>query len=86
MIQALNHPGARELSIAHAAKCITTLRVASRSGSYVIRHEKPTEPGEKNVDEPRAASPGLADWVILTFSFDPKPLAKPTEYPSRGGR
>jgi len=39
----MNHPGARELSIAHAAKCITTLRVASRSGSCLIRHkQRPT--------------------------------------------
>ena len=29
---------------------------------------------------------GPADWVISTFSFDPEPLAKPTESPSRGGR
>ena len=29
MIRALNRPGAQELSIAHVAKCITTLRVAS---------------------------------------------------------
>ena len=55
MIQALNRPGARELSIARAVKCITMLYVASRSGSCLIRHEQPTEPGEKNVDEPRAA-------------------------------
>ena len=54
-IRALNRPGARELSIARAAKCITTLRVASRSGGCLIRHEQPTEPGEKNTDEPRAA-------------------------------
>ena len=31
-------------------------------------------------------SPGLANWVISTFSFDPEPLAKPTESPLRGGR
>ena len=31
-------------------------------------------------------SPGLANRVISTFSFDPKPLAKPTESPSRGGQ
>ena len=55
MIQALNRPGAQELSIARAAKCITTLRVASRSGGRLIRHEQPIELGEKNVDEPRAA-------------------------------
>ena len=30
-------------------------------------------------------SPGLANRVISTFSFDPEPLAKPTESPSRGG-
>ena len=29
MIQALNRPRAQELNIAHAVKCITTLRVAS---------------------------------------------------------
>ena len=55
MIRSLNHPGARELSIARAVKCITTLRVASRSGGCLIRHEQPTEPGEKNIDEPHAA-------------------------------
>ena len=55
MIQALNRPGARELSIARAAKCIRTLRVASRSGGCLIRHGQPTEPGEKTVDEYRAA-------------------------------
>ena len=54
-IRALNRLGARELSIARAAKCITTLRVASRSGGCLIRHEQPTEPGEKNADEPCAA-------------------------------
>ena len=31
------------------------------------------------------ASPGLANRVISTFSFDPEPLAKPTESPLRGG-
>ena len=36
----MNCLGARELSIAHAAKCITTLCVASRSGSCLIRHEQ----------------------------------------------
>ena len=55
MIQALNCPGARELSIARAAKYITTLRVASRSGGRLIRHERPIEIGEKNVDEPHVA-------------------------------
>ena len=55
MIQALNRLGARELNIARVAKCITMLRVASRSGGCLIQHEQPTEPGEKNVDEPRAA-------------------------------
>ena len=30
--------------------------------------------------------PSLANWVISTFSFDPEPLARPTESPSRGGR
>ena len=55
MIRALNHPGARELSIARAVKCITTLRVASQSGGCLIQHEQPTEPGEKNVDEPYVA-------------------------------
>ena len=84
MIRALNRLGAQELSITRAAKCITTLRVASRSDGCLIRHEQPTEPGEKIVDEPRAALAGLADWVISTFSFDPEPLAKPTESPSRG--
>ena len=69
MIRALNRPGARELSIARAAKCITTLRVASRSGGYLIRHEQPTEPGEKNTDEPRAAlaqsdSPGHLNLLV----------------------
>ena len=53
-IRALNRPGAQELSIARAAKCITMLRVASRSGGCLIRHKQPIEPGEKNVDEPRA--------------------------------
>ena len=55
MIQALNRPGARELSIARAVKCTKTLRVASRSGGYLIQHEQPTEPGEKTIDEHRAA-------------------------------
>ena len=32
--------GARELSITRAAKCITTLHVASQSGSCLIRHEQ----------------------------------------------
>ena len=31
-------------------------------------------------------SPGLANQVISTFSFDPEPLAKPIESPLRGGR
>ena len=35
---------------------------------------------------PVQPSPSLVDWVISTFSFDPKPLTKPTESPSRGGR
>ena len=34
---------------------------------------------------PVRPSPGLADRVIPTFSFDPEPLAKLTESPSRGG-
>ena len=29
---------------------------------------------------------GLANRIISTFSFDPEPLTKPTESPSRGGR
>ena len=29
---------------------------------------------------------GLVDWVISTFLFDPEPLAKPTESPSREGQ
>ena len=86
MIRALNRPGARELSIARAAKCITMLRVVSRSGGCLIRHEQPTEPGEKNTNEPVRPSPSLVDRVISTFSFDHEPLAKPTESPSRGGR
>ena len=55
MIRALNRPGARELSIARAAKCTRTLRVASRSGGCLIRHGQPTEPMEKTVDEHHAA-------------------------------
>ena len=55
MIWALNRLGARELSIARAAKCITMFHVASQSGGCLIQHEQPTEPGEKNVDEPRMA-------------------------------
>ena len=51
----MNRPGAQELSIARAAKCTRTLRVASRSGGHLIRHERPTEPGEKTVDEHRVA-------------------------------
>ena len=35
---------------------------------------------------PMRPSPSLVDRVISTFSFDPKPLAKPTESPSRGGQ
>ena len=31
-------------------------------------------------------SPSPVDQVISTFSFDPEPLARPTESPSRGGR
>ena len=33
---------------------------------------------------PMRSSLDLANWVISTFSFDPKPLTKPTESPSRG--
>ena len=36
----MNPLGAQELSIARAAKCITTLRVASRSGGCLIRHKQ----------------------------------------------
>ena len=34
---------------------------------------------------PMRPSPSLVDRAISTFSFDPKPLARPTEFPSRGG-
>ena len=54
-IWALNRPGAWELSIARAAKCITTLRVASQSGGCLIQPEQTTEPWEKNADEPHVA-------------------------------
>ena len=47
-IQALNRPGAQELSIARAAKCITMLRVASRSSGCLIRHEQPTRARGEN--------------------------------------
>ena len=55
MIRALNRLGAQELSTARAAKCIRMLRVASRSGGRLIRHERPTEAGEKIIDEHRVA-------------------------------
>ena len=60
-------------NIAYANPCISTLRVASQSGSRLIQYERrltevrrpareeleaascQTEPGEKNIDEPRAA-------------------------------
>ena len=63
MIRALNHPGAQELSIAHAAKCITTLRVASRSGSCLIRHEQRPTGVRRSAHEgleatPRQTEPG----------------------------
>ena len=70
-------PGAQELSIARAAKCITTLCVASRSGSCLIRHEQQQSQGRKTQMSLVRPSPSLANRVISTFSFDPKPLPSP---------